>query len=260
MYGLTRLTHSTRHNSHHLPIGEMKNVMQNMCFSCGANSKWACCFNWDIIRDISLVQNKETALGLVVAETRGRVAAPQASGSLPWIGVDDPSARFTKKNGGLADMWYVDDGDIMCHPILVPSHLHEFDDANAKVGAEREGQRKVKLFTAETTTARSTTHGVAVVAPTVHCGPACGQGRRHSSNVRTRPAVSGPADRLCPPSRKSWSQSYEPHRSSARPRSCRRNEPLKSTTRLDSDLLSGSSWFSRTTGRSKRHSPQASTG
>ena len=31
------------------------------------------------------------ALGLVAAETRGRVAAQRASGSLPWIGVDDPT-------------------------------------------------------------------------------------------------------------------------------------------------------------------------
>ena len=30
-------------------------------------------------------------LGMVAAETRERVAAQQASGSLPWIGVDDPS-------------------------------------------------------------------------------------------------------------------------------------------------------------------------
>ena len=31
------------------------------------------------------------ALGMVAAETRGRVAAQQASGSLLWIGVDHPS-------------------------------------------------------------------------------------------------------------------------------------------------------------------------
>ena len=31
------------------------------------------------------------ALGLVAAKTRGRVTAQQASGSLPWIGVGDPS-------------------------------------------------------------------------------------------------------------------------------------------------------------------------
>ena len=85
---------------------------------------------------------------------RGRVAAQQASGSLPWIGVDDPSelqclqaehavsqsaencqlpddpfacvlAEFNgfddvrhavQKHVGLTDLC-----DIMCHPILVPS-------------------------------------------------------------------------------------------------------------------------------------------
>ena len=85
------------------------------------------------------------------------VAAQQASGSLPWIGVNDTSdvqhlqaayavrlqetanlhlggpGKFTgaddplralQKNGGLADLWYMDDGDIVCRPILVPSYLH----------------------------------------------------------------------------------------------------------------------------------------
>ena len=110
------------------------------------------------------------ALLTVAAETRGSTAARQAAGSLPWFGVDDPaeeqrlradhatrvqeSVTFQcggpeqlsgahdpqhalQKNGGLADMWYMDDGDIMCHPILVPSFLQDFDVANAKVGAER---------------------------------------------------------------------------------------------------------------------------
>ena len=31
----------------------------------------------------------------------------------------------------------MDDGDIMCHPIVVPCYLEESDKANAKVGAER---------------------------------------------------------------------------------------------------------------------------
>ena len=35
----------------------------------------------------------------------------------------------------------MDDGDILCHPILVPSYLQEFDVANAKVGAERNPQK-----------------------------------------------------------------------------------------------------------------------
>ena len=33
------------------------------------------------------------ALGMFAVETRGRAAAQQASGSLPWIGVDDPSVQ-----------------------------------------------------------------------------------------------------------------------------------------------------------------------
>ena len=48
----------------------------------------------------------------------------------------------------MADLWYMDDGDIMCHPILVPSNLQEFDVADAKVGVERSGtHRKQKPCT-----------------------------------------------------------------------------------------------------------------
>ena len=125
------------------------------------------------------VQSKETLMapgvqpGLghgVAAEARGSIAARQAAGTLPWIGVNDSaeeqrlqayhaarlqeSANFQhggpakltgahdpryalQKNGGLADQWYMDDGDIMCHPILVLPFLQDFDVANAKVGAER---------------------------------------------------------------------------------------------------------------------------
>ena len=95
----------------------------------------------------------------------------QVAGSLPWIGVDDPSeeqqlradhaarmqepANFQpggpekltgahdpqhvlQKSGGLADQWYMDDGDICvtqswcCLPFLQDFHV-----ANARVGAER---------------------------------------------------------------------------------------------------------------------------
>ena len=110
------------------------------------------------------------ALGIVAAEVRGNIAARQAAGTLSWIGVNDPadvqrlqadyaarvqeSANFQpggsdlptgahdpqhalQKNGGLADQWYMDDGDIMCHPILVLPFLWDFDVANARVGAER---------------------------------------------------------------------------------------------------------------------------
>ena len=88
------------------------------------------------------------ALGMVAAEARGSIAAQQAAGTLPWIGVNDfaeeqrlragyaaklqESANFQlggpekltaahdprhvlQRNGGLADRWYMDDGDIMCN-------------------------------------------------------------------------------------------------------------------------------------------------
>ena len=94
----------------------------------------------------------------------------QAAGTLPWIGVNDSAeaqrlqadhaARLQEspnfqlgipekltsahdpqhalqKSGGLADQWYMDDGDIVCHPILVLPFLQDFIVANARVGAER---------------------------------------------------------------------------------------------------------------------------
>ena len=113
------------------------------------------------------------ALKMVATETRVRVATQQAAGSLPWIGVDDPleeqrlqadhankmqklsnfqlvwpekltgaddPRHASQENGGLADLWYTDAGDILCHPILEPSNLQELDEANDKVGAERNPQ------------------------------------------------------------------------------------------------------------------------
>ena len=35
----------------------------------------------------------------------------------------------------------MDDGDILCHPIFVPTYLHEFDDVNDQIGAERRRQK-----------------------------------------------------------------------------------------------------------------------
>ena len=38
-----------------------------------------------------------------------------------------------RKNGGLVDQWYMDDGDIICHRILkLPFLLLDFDVANAR--------------------------------------------------------------------------------------------------------------------------------
>ena len=40
----------------------------------------------------------------------------------------------------------MDDGDILCHPLLVPTYLLEFDVANAKVGAERNPQKTEVIY------------------------------------------------------------------------------------------------------------------
>ena len=94
---------------------------------------------------------------MVAAETRRSPAAQQAPGSLPWIGVDDPSEfqrlqaehavrlhetanillggleKLTGANdprhvlqtgGGLADMWCQDDGDIFLLPNLGARRQH----------------------------------------------------------------------------------------------------------------------------------------
>ena len=78
---------------------------------------------------------------------------------------------------------------------------------------------------------------------TVHLGAAHSQGRRHSTNARTRSAVPGPADRICSLARKSWRQSHQSHSAGARPATpfCKSNAPLKFTTRWYSDLSRGSS-------------------
>ena len=36
-------------------------------------------------------KDRSLALGMVAAETRGSIAARQAAGTLPWIGVKDPA-------------------------------------------------------------------------------------------------------------------------------------------------------------------------
>ena len=75
--------------------------------------------------------------------------------------------------------------------------------------------------------------------PTVHCGPASGQGRCHSGHARTSSAVSGPADRICSFARAC--QLYQPHPQSSRSHNLSR----KTSCRLDSDLSRGSSQDSR---------------
>ena len=50
------------------------------------------------------------------------------------------------KNMEAWGLWCIEDGDIHSHPILVPSYLHEIDDANDKVGAERHPQKTEIIY------------------------------------------------------------------------------------------------------------------
>ena len=60
----------------------------------------------------------------------------QLGGPEKLTGAHDPR-HVLQKSGGLADQWYMDEGDVVCHPILVLPFLQDFDVANARVGAER---------------------------------------------------------------------------------------------------------------------------
>ena len=44
-----------------------------------------------------------------------------ATGGEDNLGADDPRHKL-QRNGGIGDLWYMDDGDIMVHPILVSLH------------------------------------------------------------------------------------------------------------------------------------------
>ena len=208
------------------------------------------------------------ALGPVAAETRGSIAARQAAGTLPWIGVNDRAeeqrlqadhaARLQEsancqlggpekltgahdpqhslqKSVGLADQWYMGDGDIMCHPILVLPFLQDFDIANARVSAEQSPLKTEVIYHVNDLDAappewrsgdvRSVAKTSAVTDGGITLGVAVGfrqfiadqllsevdvvraihESRRYSSNARTRPTLPGRADGVRPPPRESGS-------------------------------------------------------
>ena len=62
----------------------------------------------------------------VAKKTSGRTTQQDATypGPEKLIGADDPRHAL-QENGGPADRWYLDDGDILCHPILYcPAYKH----------------------------------------------------------------------------------------------------------------------------------------
>ena len=86
--------------------------------------------SWIGVNDPAEVQRQQTDCAVRVQES----ANFQLGGPEKLTGAHDPHAL--QNNGGLADLWFMDDGDIMCHPIVVMPFLQDFDVANARVGAE----------------------------------------------------------------------------------------------------------------------------
>jgi len=119
----------------------------------------------------------------VAAEARSAIHAAQSMGSLPWApgaapqeaklaqaertrraaqwAATHPQARRSEmdsrtivpdprheiqQGGGIADHWYLDDGDVLTLPHLVAPYLQAFDEANAKVGAVRNRTKTEVIF------------------------------------------------------------------------------------------------------------------
>ena len=179
-------------------------------------------------------------------------------------------------------VWEVDDGDILCHPILVPSYLQQFDDANDKIAAERNPQKaeviyyvadlaaappewKVdevrKLASVSTAATGSNTRGVAA-------GPRQFIAEKLQAKADAIRALHERVQ-LCQDPQTEFALLRESLGVSpvsitffgcTGTRSCKRNGLLTCMMRLGKGPWKGSSRDSRRTLRSKRHSAQASLG
>jgi hypothetical protein len=124
-------------------------------------------------------------LGQVAASARRELHSAQRRGELPWAVSDADSIREAEQEfddvlarqqawaalppfqrrateggklvtpspahavqamDGVADFWFLDDGDILCDPRLVVPLLHQFDAVNARVGAERNQEKTEVLY------------------------------------------------------------------------------------------------------------------
>jgi hypothetical protein len=65
--------------------------------------------------------------------------------------VPDPRHEV-QAHGGLADYWYLDDGDILCDPLLVYHFLASFDGSNGEVGGERNRLKTEVIYYADQST------------------------------------------------------------------------------------------------------------
>ena len=168
-------------------------------------------------------------------------------------GTDDPR-RALQENGGLADLWFVDEGDIHCHPILVPSCLMI---PTTKLESSKIRRNQKSSATSQTWTQL---HPGAFAGLCLYSGrwkqhgrSRCGTLAAHRGPTLGRCTVPGPADRICFFFRESLGVSRVNHILRVHTRSCKRNELM----RLGRGPLRGSSRGSRRTVRSKRHSAQA---
>ena len=55
-------------------------------------------------------------------------------------GANDPRHAL-QEHGGLADFWYLDDCDILCHPVLVLPFLQAFDTTDPETGCRKKSTK-----------------------------------------------------------------------------------------------------------------------
>ena len=153
---------------------------------------------WSGVSDFAVEQRLQADQAARLQES----ANFQLGGPEKLICAHDPQ-HVLQKSGGLADQQYMDDGDIMYHPILVFLFLQDFDVAHA--GAARNLLKTKLICCVNDLVAASWPKPLPLHharsrcwVSAVHHGPAPEQGRRHPSNVRTRSALPGPADRVRP--------------------------------------------------------------
>ena len=136
---------------------------------------------------------------------------------VPETGPDDPRHAL-QENGGPADFWYLDEGDILCHPARVLSHLALSDTAEAKIGVKEIDKRQVHPLRFRSRHHSPCSHsghhrhgstrqhhtGGRGVTTTLHRRPTLGNSGCNSSHARARSAVPGPPTQNLPSFAKVW--------------------------------------------------------
>ena len=82
---------------------------------------------------------------LVQSKTLAADAAQDGPAVMPAALTPSPEHEI-QANGGLADFWYLDDGDVMCDPRLVVPFLSAFDKANTRAGAVRNQEKTEVIY------------------------------------------------------------------------------------------------------------------